>query len=87
MKRIIELTWKHARRTVIMVVGVIIFTIGIAALFLPFLPAVVILPLSLAVLATEFLWARRLLNRIQEKAGFRKRPNHAQPCVPSAPRD
>jgi hypothetical protein len=31
-------------------------------------PAFIVIPLGLAILATEFLWARRLLHRVKESA-------------------
>ena len=41
--------------------------VGVAMIVLPG-PAFVVIPLGLAVLATEFVWARWLLSRIKEKA-------------------
>jgi len=38
---------------------------GIALIVLPG-PAVIVIPLGLAILATEFFWARRLLRRIKQ---------------------
>ena len=61
-----------ARRLVVIVFGLTLFLIGIAMIFLPG-PAIVVIPLSLAVLGTEFLWARRLLKRFHhETQRFRK---------------
>lgn len=57
------LGWKHARRLVILVVGGSVVLFGIVAAFLPVIPGVLIVPLGLAILATEFVWARRLLKR------------------------
>ena len=48
-----------------MIVGVIGSTVilfGLALMILPG-PAVVVVPLGLAILATEFAWARRLIKR------------------------
>jgi len=39
--------------------------IGIAMIVLPG-PAVVVIPAGLAILATEFAWAKRLLHRIRD---------------------
>ncbi|MDO8519089.1 MAG: PGPGW domain-containing protein [Deltaproteobacteria bacterium] len=55
-----------ARRLVIIVFGLTLFLIGIAMILLPG-PAIVVIPLSLAVLGTEFLWARKLLKRFQHE--------------------
>src|SRR5690606_27996853 len=59
--------WKRARRLVILVVGVTILLIGAAMLVLPG-PAMVVIPAGLAILATEFVWARRLLQRVKAQA-------------------
>ena len=50
------------RRAVVAVIGFTVLLIGIAMVVLPG-PAVVVIPLGLAILATEFLWAKRLLER------------------------
>ena len=48
------------------VVGGTVLLVGVAMLVLPG-PAFVVIPLGLAILATEFVWARWLLSRIKEK--------------------
>jgi tellurite resistance protein TerC len=48
------------RQVIVFVVGGAILTIGIAMLVLPG-PAIVFIPLGLAILATEFRWARKWL--------------------------
>ena len=59
------LTWRHARQLVILVVGGTLLMIGVAVVVLPG-PATVVIPIALAVLGTEFVWARRLLKRVRE---------------------
>ena len=59
--------YKTARRMVVFVVGMTVLVIGIVFIVTPG-PAFVVIPAGLAILATEFLWARRLLNRMKEKA-------------------
>lgn len=59
-------TIRQIRRTVVAVVGFTLLLIGIAMLVLPG-PAIVVIPLALAVLATEFVWARRLLTKIKDR--------------------
>jgi len=61
------LTWNRARQLVILVVGVTLLIVGVALLVLPG-PGMVVIPLALAVLGTEFLWARRLLRRVKDGA-------------------
>ena len=56
-------TLRQARRLVILVVGLTVHLIGLAMIVLPG-PAVVVIPIGLPILATEFVWARRLLRRM-----------------------
>lgn len=58
--------WRHARRVVIFVVGGTLVLLGIAMIVLPG-PALVVIPAGLAVLATEFVWARWLLKRVKRQ--------------------
>ncbi|MBI4391169.1 MAG: PGPGW domain-containing protein [candidate division NC10 bacterium] len=60
-------TLKQARRLIVAVVGGSILLIGLALLVLPG-PAFLVIPLGLAILATEFVWARRLLRRVKREA-------------------
>jgi len=53
------------RRVIISVIGGTILLIGVAMIVLPG-PAVVVIPLGLAVLATEFIWARRWLRKARK---------------------
>lgn len=64
---LLVLTVKGARRIVILVIGSTVVLIGITMIVLPG-PAVVVIPAGLAILATEFLWARRLLQRLRREA-------------------
>lgn len=54
------------RRLVVAVIGGTVVAIGIAMVVLPG-PAIVVIPAGLAILATEFMWARRLLDRARER--------------------
>ncbi len=58
---------RQARRIVIAVVGTTVLLIGAAMLVLPG-PAIVVIPVGLAILATEFAWARRWLNIVRDSA-------------------
>jgi len=60
-------TLKQAKRIVIVIVGFTIVLLGTAMLVLPG-PGVVTIVLGLAVLGTEFVWARNLLKRFKDKA-------------------
>ena len=58
---------KYARRVVISVMGITVILIGIAMLILPG-PGTVVIPIGLAILATEYAWARRWLRFVRENA-------------------
>jgi uncharacterized protein (TIGR02611 family) len=62
-----RLILRQARRVVILIVGSTVLLFGIALLVLPG-PAFVVIPVGLAILATEYAWARRWLKYIQEAA-------------------
>jgi tellurite resistance protein TerC len=68
VRRIIISTLKQARRLVVIVIGFTVLVIGLALIVLPG-PAFLVIPFGLAILATEFLWARRLLRHVKDKAG------------------
>lgn len=57
---------KQAKRLIIAVVGSTVLCIGLAMIVLPG-PAVVVIPLGLGILATEFVWARRMLKKVKTK--------------------
>ncbi|HBG07443.1 MAG: hypothetical protein A2075_07445 [Geobacteraceae bacterium GWC2_58_44] len=59
-------TLKQARRLVVSIVGVTILGIGLAMIVLPG-PAIVVIPVGLGVLATEFVWAKNLLRDIKNR--------------------
>lgn len=60
-------TLKQAKRFVVIVIGFTILVLGIVLIVLPG-PATLVIPLGLAILATEFVWARRLLVRLKREA-------------------
>lgn len=55
---------RHTKRVIISVVGFTVLFIGIAMIVLPG-PAIIVIPLGLAILAGEFVWAKRLLDRVK----------------------
>ena len=67
VREILVGTLKQARRLVVAVVGFTVLLIGVVMFFTPG-PAIVVIPIGLGILATEFLWARRLLKKFKEKA-------------------
>jgi len=66
-ERLARFTLAQARKLVVLVVGLTTVVIGIFMIVGPG-PAVVVIPLGLAFLATEFLWARRLLRQYSDHA-------------------
>ena len=62
----IRASWRQVRKLVVLVTGAAVVLAGIALLFLPG-PAVVVIPLGLALLGTEFVWARRLLHSMHNQ--------------------
>ncbi len=59
-------TVRQAKRLVIGTIGLTVVLIGAAMIVLPG-PAVLVIPAGLGILATEFVWARRLLNAVKCK--------------------
>jgi uncharacterized protein (TIGR02611 family) len=64
VRRILKRSAKFAWRMGVLVVGMFLLIVGIIMIFTPG-PAIVFIPAGLAVLATEFQWARRLLHRVR----------------------
>ncbi|MGH7273365.1 MAG: PGPGW domain-containing protein [Nitrospiria bacterium] len=65
--RLMISTLIQAKRLIVIVIGFTVLLIGVALIVLPG-PAFLVIPLGLAILGTELLWARRLLKRMKEKA-------------------
>jgi uncharacterized protein (TIGR02611 family) len=53
---------KIIKRVIVCVVGATVLLIGVALLVLPG-PAFIVIPVGLAILATEYAWARRWLRK------------------------
>lgn len=71
IKRVLSL-WnleniKIVRRIIVSVVGATVLLIGIALLVLPG-PAFIVIPIGLAILATEYAWARYWLKKVRRIA-------------------
>lgn len=63
----IRRTWRLLRRLSVLLAGACVVCVGLVMLVTPG-PAVVVIPLGLAILASEFDWARRLLRRFSQEA-------------------
>jgi uncharacterized protein (TIGR02611 family) len=59
-------TIKQLRRLVVAVVGFTVLAIGVAMVVLPG-PATLVIPAGIAILATEFVWARKVLKRLESE--------------------
>jgi tellurite resistance protein TerC len=70
--RAIHFTYKAARRIVIGIVGVTVLVIGVIMLVTPG-PAIVVIPVGLAILSLEFAWARIWLTKLRRSISNRKR--------------
>ena len=58
---------KVVRRVIVSVIGATVLLIGAALLVLPG-PAFIVIPIGLAILATEYAWARRWLKEVRRMA-------------------
>lgn len=65
IKRVIHLTYTTGRRIAIAIVGASVLLLGIIMLVTPG-PAIVVIPVGLAILAIEFVWARHWLRKLRE---------------------
>jgi tellurite resistance protein TerC len=71
MKRLVSV-WnveniKVVRRVIVSVIGATVLLIGVALLILPG-PAIIVIPVGLAILASEYAWARRWLKKVRRMA-------------------
>jgi uncharacterized protein (TIGR02611 family) len=80
---------KVVRRVIVSVIGATVVLIGIALLVLPG-PAFVVIPLGLAILATEYAWARLWLRKVRRFASdvvFRRKRTSVPDLVSSSHRE
>lgn len=59
---------RKTKRIAVAVIGFTVLLIGLAMIVLPG-PAFLVIPIGLAILASEFIWARRLLKKVKAKIG------------------
>lgn len=74
IKRAFHLTYTVARRIVVSVVGATVLIIGVVMIVTPG-PALVLIPVGLAILSIEFAWARAWLKRVREAISSRSSNN------------
>lgn len=65
IKKAVHLTYKMARRIAVAVVGSTVLLLGLVMLVTPG-PALVVIPVGLAILSIEFTWARLWLKKVRE---------------------
>ena len=65
MNPTVEMTYKTARRIAVAVVGSTVLLVGIIMIVTPG-PAIVVIPVGLAILGLEFAWARYWLKRLRK---------------------
>lgn len=61
------------RKLVYSVIGVTVVLIGVVMIVLPG-PAIIVIPLGLAILASEYAWARRIIRRGRVFVGRVRKP-------------
>jgi tellurite resistance protein TerC len=62
--------YRIVRKVVIGIIGASVLVIGAAMILLPG-PAILVIPAGLAILATEFAWARTVFRKLKEKTGWK----------------
>ena len=79
------------KKIIVAISGGTVLLVGIAMILLPG-PAIVVIPAGLAILATEFIWARRAMRRgkgavarARKKSGILQRLLRRKPKVPVDP--
>jgi len=78
---------KTARRLMVAIIGGTVVLFGLILVVTPG-PAFIVIPAGLAILATEFAWAKHLLNKLKRKAtalGNYVMPNRKNPTDPPPP--
>jgi tellurite resistance protein TerC len=70
-------TYKLAKRVAITVVGVSILVVGIVMIVAPG-PAMILIPVGLAILGLEFAWARLWLKRLRQSISARNMQNRGE---------
>lgn len=57
----------HSKKVIIFIIGLAVILVGVALLVLPG-PGLLVIAAGFAILATEFTWAQRLLEKVKKKA-------------------
>ncbi|MBU0460801.1 MAG: PGPGW domain-containing protein [Nanoarchaeota archaeon] len=57
--------FKILKQGIVFVIGMTILLLGIALIVLPG-PAIIIIPLGVVILATEFVWAKKIIEKMKK---------------------
>lgn len=57
---------KQIKRFIVGIIGTTILILGIAMIVLPG-PAFIVIPVGMSILATEFLWAKKMIEKFKDK--------------------
>jgi uncharacterized protein (TIGR02611 family) len=68
IKAVVLFIAHNGKRIIVTIVGLIVLLVGLAGLLLPVLPGWALIFVGLAILATEYVWAQRLLRVAKQKA-------------------
>jgi hypothetical protein len=77
-------TLRQARRIVVAVLGATVLLVGVAMLVLPG-PGLVVTGIGLAILSSEFVWARRWLAQVRDRIVGDDRPGSRDEGDPDPP--
>ena len=69
IRRIYTITYIGFRRLIVTLLGISVLIIGVIMIVTPG-PAIIVIPAGIAILATEFIWARLLLKKVREKITY-----------------
>jgi uncharacterized protein (TIGR02611 family) len=65
---------KQLKKIIIGIIGGTIVLIGLVMIVLPG-PAFIVIPLGLSILATEFIWAKKMIDKFKEQFERLKKKN------------
>lgn len=71
-KAVVLFVGRNGKRIAVTVAGVLVLLVGLAGLVLPVLPGWLLIFVGLGILATEYVWAQRLLRLAKEKSSDAK---------------
>jgi len=72
-----NVSYRLARRIVVLVVGVTVLLAGIVMIVAPG-PAIVVIPVGLVILSAEFAWAKFWLHKLRQGISTQNQKNHGK---------